>query len=279
MGLSSIPASEWIEYEDDFSARILEKQSLIQQNRDRVIQSTAGSEAAQNELLSNILSFIDHYQTDLFTVSDDSAIRHSDSMTYDLTEFKDNPLELISYLAPDDFCLLEQYEDDYRLVAGSVCAPTYWELTEKIGRPMKEVHAPIAQLEDRIGQVIRHFFAHLKVDDYYQRSNWFLLPTSNLPLFKDHDDSSNNMSDLDASNIMNKLYLRCERQSFRKLARTKNIAFGIKIYVSPLNIVEKHADIAKDLILQIKAMTADQKRLFGIDWYGKLLVDYLNSVL
>ena len=51
MGLSSIPASEWIEYEDDFPARIAEKHQLIQQQHDRVIQSIDDSEAAQQELL------------------------------------------------------------------------------------------------------------------------------------------------------------------------------------------------------------------------------------
>ena len=279
MGLSPISASEWIEYEPDFVDRIEEKHSLIHKIRDRVIQSTTGSESAQNELLANILSFIQQYHNDVFAVNENSIIRCSDNMYYDFANFKEHPLELISYLVPDDFCLLEKCDDDYRLVAASVCAPTYWELTEKIGHPMKEVHAPIAQLEERIGRMIRHFFSGLTPDDYYQRSNGFLLPTSELALFKDRDDSADDISDLNVSNIMNKLYLRCERQSFRKLPQTETIAFGIKIYVSPLNIVEKHSSIAEDLILSIDAMSEDQKQLFGIHFYENILREYLHSVL
>ena len=279
MGLSSIPASEWIEYEKDFVERVNEKQTLILSMRNRVLQSIAGSEDAQKELLDNILSFIDQHQSGLFTVNDHSLTRLDDNTTYDLAEYTNKPLELISYLAPDDFCLLEQCDDDYRLIAASVCAPTYWELTEKMGHPMKEVHAPISELEERIGRMIRHFFAHLKPDDYFQRSNWFLMPSPDMPLFKDRDDSNDGMGNLAVDNIMDKLYLRCERQSFRKLAITKNIAFGIKIYVSPLKIVEEHPEIAEDLILSIDAMGEDQKQLFGIHFYESMLREYLHSVL
>jgi len=279
MGLSSIPASEWIKYEDDYPARIMEKEQLICNQRSRVIQSIEGSEAAQIELLNDILSFIGSYQSDFFTIKDDLVISLRDNKVYEFSKFKSNPLDLISYLAPDDFCLLEKSDDDYRLAAASVCAPTYWDLSEKIGRPMKDVHAPIATLEEKIGRMIRHFFINLKPDDYYQRSNWFLMPTSDLTLFKDSYDAAMDMGDLNASNIMDKLYLRCERQSFRKLKQTEYIVFGIKIYVSPLSIVSKHTEIAEDLILAITSMTSDQKQLMGINSYENTLLDYLNSVL
>lgn len=279
MGLSSIQESSWIEYEDDYTQRILEKKHLISQQRDRVLQSTDGSEAAQNDLLNNILLFIKQYQNDLFTINDDSIVSHRDNVVYKISDYKSCPLELISYLAPDDFCILEKLNDDYRLVAASVCAPTYWELLEKIGKPMKGVHAPIAGLEDKIGRMIRHFFMNLKPDDYYQRSNWFLMTTSDLTLFKDHYGSDNNIGDFNINNIMDKLFLRCERQSFRKLEQTENIVFGIKIYVSPLSIVSRHTEIAEDLTLALNSMTTDQRKLLGIEAYEDVLMEYLNNLL
>ncbi len=278
MGLSSIPACEWIAYEDDFSARITEKKRLIAEQKNRVIQSVEGSEAAQQELLGNILRFIKNYRSDLFTISSGSIISHSDNNVYDLSAFESNPLELISYLAGDDFCILDRFDDDYRLVAASVCAPTYWELSEKMGNPMREVHAPIPHLEEKIGHMIRHFFKNLEPDNYYQRSNWFLMSTPDLTLFKDNYDIHISADELHTGNIMNKLYIRCERQSFVKLKQTQNIVFGIKIYVSPLHIVNKYTDIAQDLLLAVNTMTAEHKNLMGIDAYEKVLVDYLKTV-
>ena len=279
MGLSSIPPSEWIKYDHDYSKRIYEKKYLINEQRDRVIQSIKGSEAAQHELLNEIILFIEKYQSDLFSVNANLISSYQDRQIYNLSEYKSTPLELISYLAIDDFCLLEEYNDDYRLVAASVCSPTYWELSEKIGRPMREVHAPIVSLEEKIGRMIRYFFTNLKSDDYFQRSNWFLMTTPDMSLFKDRYEMDININNFNIHNIMNKLYLRCERQSFRKLKQSKNIAFGIRIYVAPLSIVEKYTEIAEDLIMSINTMTADQRELFGVGSYEKILVSYLETVL
>lgn len=278
VGLHSIAESEWIQYEDDFSSRIEEKQRLILQQKPRVIQSITGSEAAQNELLENILLYIDTYQKDLFTVNENAVLSHVDNRIYKLADYQSRPLELISYLAIDDFCLLDKLNDDYRLNAASVCAPTYWELAEKIGKPMKEVHASIPRLEDKIGRMIRHFFINLQPDHYYQRANWFLMTTPKMPLFKDDHNNDTDVGALNVGNIMQKLYLRCERQSFRKLAQTKNIVFGIKIYVAPLSIIEKHKEIAKDMILSVQAMSVEQKQLLGITPYEVVLKEYLHSV-
>lgn len=279
MGLSSVPACDWITYEDDFSVRIMEKKRLIAEQKDRVIQSIEGSEAAQQELLNNILWFIKNYRTDLFTISNDSIISHCDNNFYKFSSFESRPLELISFLAGDDFCILDSLDDDYRLVAATVCAPTYWELSEKMGNPMREVHAPIPHLEAKIGHMIRHFFTNLAPDNYYQRSNWFLMSSPDLTLFKDNYDIHINADEFHAGNIMDKLFLRCERQSFVKLKQTQNIVFGIKIYVSPLNIVSEHTEIAHDLLLSVRSMTAEHKNLMGIDAYENALAGYLKSVL
>jgi hypothetical protein len=279
LGLTSIPASEWIQYEDDFPKRISEKKNLICEQRNRVIQCIDGSEAAQNELLQNILSYVGEYRSDLFAVNENTVISHLDDNEYEFSRYEYTPLELVSYLVPDDFCLLEKFNDDYHLTAASVCNPTYWELSEKVGHSLKDIHAPIPNLEGKIGRMIRHFFTKLKVDDYFQRSNWFLMTTSDLPLFKDSYNLNNEIEDLNIDNIEKKLFLRTERQSFRKLKNTENIAFGIKIYVSPISIVKKHTAIAEDLIIAINTMNVDQKQLLGIDSYEKLLESYLHSVL
>ena len=279
LGLSTIPASEWIHYENDYSKRIAEKKELIQQQRRRVIQYVESREAAQHELLECVLLYIANYKSDLFTVNEEVVISHADNNEYELARYQHNPLELVSYLVPDDFCLLEKDNDDYRLIAASVCNPTYWELSEKMGQSLKNVHAPIPNLEDKIGRMIRHFFTNLKVDDYFQRSNWFLTTNPNFPLFLDDSSLKNEIESLTINNIEEKLFLRTERQSFRKLKNAENIAFGIKIDVSPLSVIKQHTAIAEDLIVAINTMSLEQKQLLGINAYEDLLNEYLHNVI
>ncbi|MDW3095768.1 MAG: DUF3445 domain-containing protein [Gammaproteobacteria bacterium] len=279
LGLTSIPESEWIQYEKDLPERIAQKKKLIYEQPNRVIQYSDESLSAQRELLQNIISYLAKYKSDLFILNDSSITSYTEGITYEFEKYKNNPLELISYLVADDFCLLEKFNDDYRLVAGSVCSPTYWELSEKIGKPMKDVHAPIPNLEDRIGHMIRHFFSGLNTDVYYQRSNWFIMSNSDLTLFKDDSNPDKEINNLNISNIEDKLFLRSERQTFRKLSKTKNIAFGIKIYVSPLSILKKHTLIAEDLIQGLNTMSVDQKEIMGVSLYEDLLEIYLHGIL
>ncbi len=75
------------------------------------------------------------------------------------------------------------------------------------------------------------------------------------------------------------MFLRTERQSFRKLKNAENIAFGIKIDVSPLSVVKQHTAIAEDLIVAMNTMSLEQKQLLGINAYEDLLYEYLHNVI
>ena len=279
LGLNPIPYSDWIQYEDDFSDRILEKKNLIQEQPMRVLQCLDSSIDAQNELLQSVLSYLTEFKSDLFTINNDSVTSLMDNNTYEFSEYKNCPLELVTYLAADDYCLLEKYDDDYRLVAASVCAPTWWELSEKIGKPLIEVHAPIVNLEEKIGRMIRHFLANLNTDECYQRSNWFLFPSSDLCIFPNNFYMYEDINDLSIDDIENRLFLRSERQTFRKLKNTNHIAFGIKVYVSSISVVKENTSIAEDLYIALNTMTSEQKEDLGIQWAEQALAEYLQNIL
>ena len=148
-----------------------------------------------------------------------------------------------------------------------------------MNKPLANIHAPIANLEEKIGRMIRHFLQNLKVEDCFQRSNWFLLARSDLCVFPYSFDIHKDMVSVNLDNIEDRLYLRSERQTFRRLSNTNNIAFGIKVYVEPISIVKKHPAIAEDLIAALNTMTAKQKQALGISFAEKPLESYLRRFL
>ena len=137
-------------------------------------------------------------------------------------------------MVADDYCLLEKRREITKLVAASVCAPTWWTLAEKMGKPLANIHAPIAGLEEKIGRMIRHFLQNLKVTDCYQRSNWFLFARPDLCVFPNSFDMYEDMINVNLDNIEERLYLRSERQTFRRLENTNAIVFGLKFMLSLL---------------------------------------------
>lgn len=283
LGLSAIEFSEWIQYEEDFVDRVNEKEDLIKVKGEQVLSALPGSLLVQQEFLNLVLENIQLHHADKFVVSNNEISSKETNKRYIVDDFSSKPLELISYLAADDYCLLEEDGEDYKLVAASVCAPTWWSLAEKMGKPLASIHAPIGGLEEKIGRMIRHFLQNLKVTDCFQRSNWFLFARPDLCVFPNSLDNSldmyEDMKNINLENIEDRLYLRSERQTFRKLEKTKAIAFGIKVYVEPISIVTKHPAIAEDLVTALNTMTAEQKQALGISFVEKPLENYLQQSL
>ncbi len=279
LGLSPIAFSEWLQYEEDFKKRVQQKKELIKSEGERVLCALLNSLDAQQELLELLLSHINEYHKKIFQVTNESIRSNLDNELYSFSNYKEFPLELVSYLVGDDICLLKEVSEDYKLVSASVCSPTWWNLQEKIGKPLADIHAPIANLEEKIGRMIRHFLLNLKVGDCFQRSNWFLFTRPDYCVFPDSFDFYSDMKNIELSNIESSLFLRSERQTFRRLKDTNHIVFCIKVYVEPISIVKKHPAIAEDLTLALKAMNDEQKQGLGITFVEEPLKKYLTQII
>ena len=279
LGLSQIPFSEWLQYEEDFTNRIQQKKQLINSEGKRVLCSLENSMDAQEEFLQFLLSHLRKFHTEHFKITNKFIHSSLENLIYSYVDFIENPLELVSYLIGDDICLLKEKDEDYSLVAASVCAPTWWDLQEKMGKPLAEIHSPIANLEEKIGRMVRHFLINLKTDACYQRSNWFLFTQPDYCIFPDSFDFYSDMTAIKLDNIESSLFLRSERQTFLRLKQTNHIVFCIKVYVEPITIVKRHPAIAKDLMIALQTMCDEQKQGLGITFVEKPLNSYLTHVL
>ncbi len=279
LGLKQIKFSEWLQYESDYANRIGQKKQLKQTEGKRVLNVLPESISAQTEFLELLLEHINKYHSDNFKVSKEYVFSKLDNIRYLYSDYEACPLELASYLVGDDVCLLNEEDGDYRLAAASVCAPTWWDLPEKMGKPLAKIHAPIANLEEKIGRMIRHFLQKLTVEDCYQRSNWFLFTSSEFCIFPNSFDFYSEMTGINLDNIEKNLFLRSERQTFRRLYNTKYISFCIKVYLEPISIVKKYPSIAEDLIIALNTMSAEQKNDLGISFVEEPLRSYLNVAL
>ena len=55
----------------------------------------------------------------------------------------------ISLSVPDDLCVIESHGNQ-RLIAASVCSPSYWDLTKKIGKSLRDIHKPVKTLNKKL---------------------------------------------------------------------------------------------------------------------------------
>jgi hypothetical protein len=131
----------------------------------------------------------------------------------------------------EDLCVLQpDAAGQYRLTAAAVGFPTDWRLTEKMGLPLTAIHEPIHGYAEQLAAGVDHFFANLAVGPIFARSNWFVAPTD-APRYLPQDDPATRFAHVTADNAGTTLFLRCERQTLRRLPRTGAVLFTIGIAV------------------------------------------------
>ena len=142
----------------------------------------------------------------------------------------------------EDLCILTTDGDsgEYRLTGGAVGFPTDWQLADKMGLPLTSVHAPIHGYKEQLAGAVDHFMKSLKVGPIFGRANWFVVSNDNLRYLPD-GNGEDDFAELSAGNAGKRLFVRCERQTLRRLPRTKAILFTISIDVAPLGSLSKEA--------------------------------------
>ncbi|MEW4448204.1 DUF3445 domain-containing protein [Qipengyuania sp. JC766] len=134
----------------------------------------------------------------------------------------------------EDMCLLTLApgEDQYRLVGAAVAWPSDWTPAEKLGLPLRALHAPIQGYEEQLASGVDHFMAKLRPGAIYGRCNWFIAATDAMRWVAQPPERA--FAHVTAQNAGETLFVRSERQTLRRLPETGAILFTIGVYVSPL---------------------------------------------
>ena len=201
--LKPIPVSDWLAPDTEAETWLRDKNLILKMMRANVVGGDLNGSAAE-ELLGLMVQELGKVP--------------SQSMP--------TALEEAASLVSDDLCLLSSARpNDWRLIAGVLCAPTYWTLPERIGLDLGGLHGPVPggdpELATRIGRV----FTGLKPDTVLERLNW-TVQTSNKHYTPDRPSV--------AHKRIEDLHLRVERQTLRKLPKTGAVVFTIRISVDPL---------------------------------------------
>ena len=170
-------------------------------------------------------------------------------------------------MVQEDLCVLVK-SDDWRLQAASVCFPSRWDLSTKIGTTLDAIHSPVPDYDAELGSPTNAFFDRLKPDRSFWRLNWTLLdnPTLHQPLSVRRSPSG----DLDD------WYFRVERQTLRQLPKTNANVFTIRNYVaSAKTLRELDPEFGPNLLAALDSAPESMQRYKG--WLG--VADKLRSEL
>lgn len=278
MGLKPLQLQHWIEIDEDFADELNYKDKLLKEQRSEVFGSLGGSEAGQQEVLELILKHLLKYFPDYYQQQGDRIVNNITEQVWYLRDFTTNPLDLAGRLVQEDLCLMQLKDHEYILTAGSVCFPARWRLSEKLGRPLMQIHAPVPDYADKLEQPINKFFERLKPEFPGYRLNWSIVDSPELFLTQPHGTQTLG-ADITVENAGEKLWLRVERQTLRRLLSNDGILFTIRTYVYSLNSIVRDRRVASQLAAAIQQIPPQMQLYKNIFPIQKVLLAYLQRVV
>lgn len=137
--------------------------------------------------------------------------------------------------AHEDLCLLVRRKDEpqFRLVGAAVAWPTDWRPADKLGLPLRALHAPIAGYEEQLASGVDRFMETLRPGPIFGRCNWFIAPTPARRWIAEGSPEKA-FAHVTPRNAGETLFVRSERQTLRRLPQTGAILFTIGVYVERL---------------------------------------------
>lgn len=175
----------------------------------------------------------------------------------------------------EDLCVLTAGSDGHVLTGAAVAFPTDWRVEEKIGLPVTAIHAPIHGYAEQLAAGVDHFLATLTPGPIYARGNWFVvadpawryLPT---------DLPERGFAHVTAANAGTTLFVRCERQTLRRLRESGAVLFTIGVAVERLDRLAS-ATVAR-VAQSVAAVPEGERERRAAPGYADALAAYAASL-
>ncbi|MEP6828499.1 MAG: DUF3445 domain-containing protein [Aestuariivirga sp.] len=266
IGLAQLDDAQWLEEDQNLPFYLNEKLNLYKTLPDKVLVEDEGTREAQSEVLALVQAHVLKHFPNLYQ-HDGNVMRIGGQHNVQLDDPTLSPIAIAALLVQEDLVLMRKSPEGWRLAAASLCFPSAWNLLEKFMRPLHEIHAPVPDFGEgtRNAGLIERMFDNLNSARSVLRWNWSLYGDDRLY----HPLSDNGMKRRfgEGDDIRGRVTLRLERQTLRKLPQSGDILFTIRIYLDPLEALERHAEgatLAHCIEHQLLAMTDEQIAYRGL---------------
>ena len=261
VGLEPIEEADWLEIDNLFDSEIELKKKLYESYYKEIHQELDLSLKSQQELLEMLKTHLNQYHPNhKFTTTETSA-----------------PLKNASLMVQEDLVLMLPKKEKYFLGAASLCAPSNWSLKEKFNGSLLELHKDVPSYEREIGNRVNNLFNKLPNDRIFQRFNWSIYEEATLFQPAKSKSFVERSKTITNKNAGDRLFIRVERQTIRRLPKTKAIAFTIRVHVDPLSSIKDDLSLVRDLKKALKNLSEGMKRYKSLGPIETPLVGWLDN--
>jgi hypothetical protein len=241
----------WLELESTYVERIRERQRLLAEHGDAVLQALPGSELACKELMEMSLQFMCARYPTYFRLDKEAMVFQNDILQTQTDLRATHPLHVLFNNIPEDFALmLRDHETGFYLFrAGIICSSLGWNVATKIGMRLHEIHAPIPDYKEKMqfsmdryvphqnisytALIMLRYFAKKPTDKPIQRGSWGL--EVDQPLYMPPGDPHEKLREYQMDSLeLSRCNLRVDWQTLRRLPLSGAIVFNFKALFTPV---------------------------------------------
>lgn len=260
MGLKPLAAGEWLQVDEHYRAELSEKERLHRTNHADVFAALAEADDACEELYALVLDDLARFRGVV-----------PPSLPAGL-----HPLEAAGRSVQEDLCVL--VGDPLVLGAASVCFPSRWRMTTKIGLPTAAIHGPVPFYESQLGNSVDTVLERLRADRPVWRSNWSLYDDP--ALFQpDGGGRTDRNSAISAANAGEQMWVRIERQTLRRLPETGAVVFTIRIHQRRLDTLVDEREALARLAAALRLMPDAMATYKSLPAFQGPLLEWIEAVL
>jgi len=176
----------------------------------------------------------------------------------------------------EDLCILTREAEGrpYRLTGAAVAFPTDWRLSDKMGHALDTVHEPIHGYAEQLSETVDRFMNGMQPGVIFGRTNAFVIASDALRYTPPVDPAAR-FAHVTAENAGETLFIRCERETLRRLPETGAIVFTIGIYRAPLRSLSGRA-VAR-IVNSIEGFGEGEAGRRAAPHYTQALVGYART--
>ena len=141
------------------------------------------------------------------------------------------PAALLALAFAEDFAVIDGATS--RIPWLAVCLPSRWAPEEKVGRPIAQVHAPVADNQTLLA-ASEHLARLVTGADRWERFVWTISRSAQLSQHPQHADAAPWPEHADADALAARAFFRTERQTFIPLPAHGQAIFTIHVESRPL---------------------------------------------
>ncbi len=251
LGLQSLPISEWILVDEDFSLFHQHKVQQGEKRKQKVYAEIHSSTAAQREFQQVLKKHLLSHLSAQYAADGAKLIHLPSQLSW--TSNTDSLWDCSLWIQ-DDICLLEKLNGEHVMTAASLCSPSNWKLEEKIGRNIDWIHETVPGYQTELAVRVGKLLDGLKPMNPVLRYNWSTQTGNELCWRDDVVDAASE-----------DYFWRVERQTLLRLPETGAIVFAIRLFLHSFDTMSKLDNFNEVLLALAGRQTEEMRNYKGLD--------------